>query len=225
MNVRVIARSFAGWLALMTAIAACTIVPAARPSQAVPTTVATPTTVTTPTRPAVTLRPSAATNTPTVAATAPTTPSSTPTEVPPSPSSRPGGEGDPPPEGLLLAGGPEVAGRPGTYCYGGTCVDMARWPPKADLPELAGSADVFQFSLEGDVPFMTWSASYARTSGDQSTHLDSGGDPYDPDASGSPPPQFVSASFPSPPAGDWVVFMAVVLEHGDLSYAWHVTVP
>jgi len=224
-----IARSSARWLALVTTIAACTIVPAARPTQSVPASVAgtTPITtpVTTPTPPPVTVQPSAATPTPTVAPTAPTTPAPTSTEAPPSRSSRPGGEADPPPEGLLLAGGPVVAGRPGTYCYGGTCVDMARWPPKADLPEVTGSAEVFRFSLEGDMPFMTWSAAYARTSSDQWTHLDSGGTPYDPDAGGSAPPQFLSASFPSPPTGDWVVIMAVDLEDGDLSYAWHVTVP
>src|SRR5688500_15100148 len=130
MKVPVIARYPAAWLALMTTFAACTLVPAARPSQSVATTVATTTQVTTPTRPPVTLAPSAQTATPTVAATASTTPAP-PTAVPPSPSSRPGGEGDRPPEGLLLAGGPAVAGRLGTYCYGGICVDMARWPPKA----------------------------------------------------------------------------------------------
>jgi hypothetical protein len=90
---------------------------------------------------------------------------------------------------------------------------------------LNAGEDGLDFSIAHDLPFVRWSAAYSEKSNDdRSKPLGDGGTQYDPDAIGSPPPQFVTASIPRPPAGDWVVWVWVDLEFGDLSYAWHVIV-
>ena len=134
-------------------------------------------------------------------------------------------QGHPPPAGLLGSGGEIVAGYPGSYCFGDTCAEIGGWPSKSELPRLRVTADAMTFSIEGEVAFVTWSAAYqSRANDDASKSLGRGGYPYDPDASASPPPSVIEATIPAPPAGDWVVWIWVDLEHGDLSYAWHVIV-
>jgi hypothetical protein len=134
-------------------------------------------------------------------------------------------QGNHPPDGLLSSGSKSVAGQLGSYCYGQTCADIGRWPPKSELPELVAQTNTLEFALENGEPFVGWIASYNNTADDdRSRKLDQGGGSLDPD--GNPPAadEFTDISFDAPPAGDWVVWMFVQLESGDLSYAWHVTV-
>jgi hypothetical protein len=130
-----------------------------------------------------------------------------------------------PPDGLLSAGSETVTGRLGTYCYGNTCADIGRWPPKSDLPVLVASNKSLEFRLRNGEEFVRWSARYGETSDDdRSQPLGQAGRPFDSDANSSPADEFSSASFDAPPAGDWVVFVNLELAGGDLSYAWNVTV-
>jgi len=133
-----------------------------------------------------------------------------------------------PPVATLSSGDVSVAGYPGSYCFADTCADIGAWPPKTDLPELTASASNgdLNFEIADQISFVRWSAAYGSSSDDDdSTPLGEGGDPFDPDTGASPPPQFLNASVSTPPPGDWVVWVWVELESGDLSYAWHVIVP
>jgi len=63
------------------------------------------------------------------------------------------------------------------------------------------------------------------------TSLDSGGSPYDPDSTASPPVDLTAAEFRAPPSGDWTVIVSVhfkdastLVQGGDASYVWHVKV-
>ena len=168
--------------------------------------------------------------TPTAAATPALPPLATPTELPTrSPAAAPteyGGEV--PPVATLSSGDVGAAGYPGSYCFADTCADIGGWPSKADLPQLTAgpSSGDLVFEIADQILFVTWSAAYGASSNDdESTPLGEGGDPFDPDTGGSPPPQFLNAHVPMPPPGDWVVWVWVDLESGDLSYAWHVIVP
>ena len=170
------------------------------------------------------------TGTPRPAATPALTPLATPTERPTrSPAAAPteyGGEV--PPVVTLSSGDVSAAGYPGSYCFADTCADIAGWSSKADLPQLTAgpSSGDLVFEIADQISFVTWSAAYGASSNDdESTPLGEGGDPFDPDTGGSPPPQFLNAHVPMPPPGDWVVWVWVDLEFGDLSYAWHVIVP
>ena len=130
-----------------------------------------------------------------------------------------------PPDGLLSSGGAAVAGQPGSYCYRSTCADIGRWPAKADLPLLTVTTGKVRFALGGNEPFVRWNAAYNdNANDDQATELGQGGHAFEPDATSSPPPQLEEALIEAPPAGDWVMWVWVDLEQGDLSYAWHVTV-
>ena len=134
-----------------------------------------------------------------------------------------GGQNNHPPDGLLSSGGADVAGKLGSYCYGNTCADIAQWPPKANLPELVAANDL-HFELANAETFVGWQAGFGPKSNGSAEILGEGGESFDPDTTGSPAESFTSASFKAPPVGDWVVWLFVDLESGDLSYAWHVTV-
>ena len=130
-----------------------------------------------------------------------------------------------PPDGLLRSGSESVTGQLGSFCYGKTCADIGRWPPKSELPELVAQTKSLEFTLGNGEPFVGWTASYNQTADDdRSRRLGQGGGSFDADANPAPADQFSDISFDAPPAGDWVVWMFVQLESGDLSYAWHVTV-
>ena len=139
---------------------------------------------------------------------------------------RPAGrQGSHPPAGLLTSGGDEVAGQLGSYCYLNTCADIGGWPAKSELPLLTVTTGNVGFALESKETFLSWSASYNdKANDDQATELDKGGQSFDPDSSSSVPPQIEEAVIDAPPAGDWVMWVWVDLESGDLSYAWHVIV-
>jgi hypothetical protein len=129
-----------------------------------------------------------------------------------------------PPGGLLSSGQTTVEGKLGSYCYGSICADIARWPPKSDLPHLVANGKMLTFALSNDEPFVLWRASYAGKSDGDPTGLGHDGQSFDPDANPSASDEFMSATFDVPPAGDWVVWLSVGLAPGDLSFAWHVTV-
>ena len=131
-----------------------------------------------------------------------------------------------PPAGLLSAGSGSIEGRIGSYCWGDTCADIGVWPPKADLAELdvASREVTIQFSASKPVGFTEWYASYAAGPNGGSKSLVKGGS-SDPDTNATAPPEFETFDFPSPPSGDWIVFVSVYFRGGDLSYAWHVVVP
>jgi hypothetical protein len=129
----------------------------------------------------------------------------------------------PPPRGLLRGDADAVEGWPGSYCWHGTCADAAAVPSKDQLPSVVGGGDDLDFSLSGGATFVRWRATYADDSDDSPTTLGQGGEGFDPDANPSGEHELLSAvTFGSPPSGDWVVFVQVFFEAGDLSYAWHV---
>jgi len=130
-----------------------------------------------------------------------------------------------PPLGLLDAGDDPVEGRLGSYCWEGTCADAAGIPPKSQLPTLAADGGDLEFSLSDGTTFVRWRATYAAGANDEQTTLGEGGEGFDPDARPSPAPELLSsAAFDEPPRDDWIVFVQVFFEGGDLSYAWHVIV-
>ncbi len=156
--------------------------------------------------------------------------------APPSPSIKPTPQptptedaaiGDAPPDGTLRGDGAAVAGQPGSYCFGDTCADIGGWPNKLDLPlvELSAADQQLEFAVPDSVRFVEWHASYSASSNGEANELAEGGNGYDPDKSyASPWPESSSVTFDSPPAGDWVVYVSVYFDGGDLSYAWHVIV-
>ena len=155
-------------------------------------------------------------------------PPPTPTQAHATPTAEPTEtEGTPPPIGSLTSGTETVAGSPGSYCYLDTCADLPAWPPKADLPEIAGSRDgELSFALGDTIRFVEWRASYAATSNGETTELGGGPSGFDPDAVPTTPwPELSSVSFSSPPSGNWVLYVRVGFTEGDASYAWHVVVP
>ena len=129
----------------------------------------------------------------------------------------------PPPRGLLRGDADAVEGWPGSYCWHGTCADAAAVPSKDQLPSVVGGGDDLDFSLSGGATFVRWRATYAAGANDEPTTLGEGGEGFDPDARPSPAPELLSSvAFDEPPAGDWIVFVQVFFDGGDLSYAWHV---
>jgi hypothetical protein len=132
---------------------------------------------------------------------------------------------DRPPDGLLSSAGETVSGQLGSYCYGRTCADLGQWPAKSELPLLTVTTGKVRFALQRDEPFVGWTAAYNdNANDDRAIPLEQGGEAFDPDSTSSPPPQFQEALIEAPPAGDWVMWVWIDLEQGDLSYAWHVIV-
>jgi len=145
------------------------------------------------------------TEAPTLAPTAP--PTAAPTDSPPTDAL----EG--PPDGLLAADGDPVAGQLGSFCWGDTCAD-GPFPRKDQLPILEASAgSELTLALGDETEFVDWSAVYAARSNDGGTELGTGEGPA------------TTATFSSPPGGDWVIRVFVRFSDGDASYAWHVSVP
>jgi hypothetical protein len=138
---------------------------------------------------------------------------------------RPTREADLPPLVSLAAGGTPVAGWLGSYCWDATCVDVARVPAKSGLPSVEASTGVeLEFGTESDV-LTSWVASYLAEPEGDATELARGGSPADPDSNASAPPAIRAGSFQVPPAGDWIVTIAVrYAAGGDGFFAWHVTV-
>jgi hypothetical protein len=134
------------------------------------------------------------------------------------------------PAGTLSADGLVVAGWQGSYCYAGTCADAAAVPAKGQLPALALAAGDggLEFSVAEPVQFVEWQATYAAdtASGAGQLPLAGGGAGFDPDVTPTSPwPAMSNVSFGPPPSGDWALMISVYFDGGDLSYAWHVTVP
>lgn len=130
-----------------------------------------------------------------------------------------------PPRGFFTGDDESVEGWLGSYCWQGTCADVVRIPPKAQLPMMTTGSEDLEFSLSDNATFVRWQATYAAgTDADRMT-LGQGGEGFDPDARPSPALELLSSTtFATPPAGDWVVFVQVFSDSGDLSYAWHVIV-
>lgn len=127
-----------------------------------------------------------------------------------------------PPDGLLAAGGTQVAAWLGTYCWDDNCVDA---PPRADkgaLPRLEAAEGDLTFRLADGALIGEWVASYTADPGGERTQLARGGT-FDPDVSGASP-AVAEARFEAPPPGDWVVHVQVFTPDGDASYWWHVIV-
>ncbi|MEX2548047.1 MAG: hypothetical protein WD830_09705 [Chloroflexota bacterium] len=158
----------------------------------------------------------------------PATAPSPSTEPPPQPTpTEDVAVGTEPPDGTLRADGAAVAGQHGSYCFADTCADIGGWPNKPDLPlvEVSAADQQLEFALPDSVQFVEWHASYSASSNGEANDLAEGGNGYDPDKSyASPWPATSSVTFDSPPAGDWVVYVSVYFDGGDLSYAWHVIV-
>jgi hypothetical protein len=127
-----------------------------------------------------------------------------------------------PPAGLLAFDDSSVAGIPGSFCWEGTCADLAQMPAKEALPLVDGPGDTLRFSVASG-SFVGWTASYgANPSSVQK--LGSGG-AVDPDAtSPTQPSPLTSAEFTTAPAGDWIVQVFVRFADGDATYWWHVKV-
>jgi hypothetical protein len=131
----------------------------------------------------------------------------------------------PPPSGFLTADGTQVEGWLGSYCWQDLCADAPEVPPKDQLPQVLGDGNELAFSLSDTATFITWRATYASESNERPTTLGESGEAFDPDARPSASPELLSAAeFDSPPAGDWVIFVQVFFDGGDLSYAWHVVI-
>ncbi len=130
-----------------------------------------------------------------------------------------------PPRGILRAESGPIEGWLGSYCWQGTCADVAVVPPKDQLPEFTTEGEDLEFSLSHNATFVRWQATYGGSVDGERMTLGQGGEGFDPDARPSPALELLSsATFASPPAGDWVVFVQVFFDGGDLSYAWHVVV-
>jgi len=123
-------------------------------------------------------------------------------------------------------------GHLGTYCWAGTCSDEFELPGRALLPTIAvpESTTALRFELKGGAPFVQWSAGYGAKMADLIL-LGSGGSPYDPDSTASPPVDLTTAEFGPPPSGDWTVIVSVhfkdastLVQGGDANYVWHVKV-
>ncbi len=130
-----------------------------------------------------------------------------------------------PPSGALGYSDFADVGWLGSYCWQGTCADVAEMPDAGSLPQITVPAgnDKLIFSLEG-AEFAHWFAMYGAD-GDPLEPLDEGGAPFDPDASTPSPDEMLSfAELDSPPQGDWVVTVQVFMLGGDATYAWHVLV-
>jgi len=127
--------------------------------------------------------------------------------------------------GNLSSGDGPIEGWQGSYCWQGTCADMAELPDKTDLPELEASpGGGMVFALSDQATFVAWTISYGDGEGDL-TLLEEGGQPFDPDARPTQSPAEIRGmSFDGPPAGDWALLIGVRFPGGDLSYAWHVVV-
>jgi hypothetical protein len=138
--------------------------------------------------------------------------------------------GPPPPGTLAANGSPAVAGQLGSWCYGGQCVD-AGGANKGSLPTLMllGSGDALTFAMPAGSTFVHWSAWYAASLQGRPVILGEGGSIYDMDA---PPatayPELSSATFATPPGGDWALAVQLGFDGadgGDASYYWRVVVP
>ena len=132
-----------------------------------------------------------------------------------------------PPDGSLSAGGQSVVGWPGSYCWRDACLDAPMLPDKAALPKLtvpAGTAELL-LTVSSGAGFTRWSARYSSDANGSDSELGSGGERYDPDLAGTPPPDIVEAQVAPPPPGDWVVVVQVAFVDGDATFAWHVIVP
>jgi hypothetical protein len=128
-----------------------------------------------------------------------------------------------PPAGLLAFGDSSVAGIPGSFCWQGTCADVANMPAKTSLPLVDAPGATLHFSVASGT-FTGWTASYGAD-GSSIQKLDSGGSVEDPDANPSANPSpLTSAQFATPPAGDWIVQIFVRFADGDATYLWHVRV-
>jgi hypothetical protein len=158
---------------------------------------------------------------------APTTPTSTPTLRPPPVTDSPPPVTDaPPPRGVLTEDGTAVEGWLGSYCWHSLCADVPGTPPKDQLPHAWSEYREIEFSLTDGATFHTWRATYAIEADASQSTLGEGGEGFDPDATASAEPElFSSVTFDPPPGGDWVVFVQVFFDGGDLSYAWNVRVP
>ncbi|HUR17022.1 MAG TPA: hypothetical protein VMZ33_07030 [Candidatus Limnocylindrales bacterium] len=156
-------------------------------------------------------------------------PTPSPTPLPPDPTPTPTApRANPqpqPPHGLVAVADMRVEGWAGSYCWQGTCADSPGIPPIDDLPEIESGDYPLTFTLSDGATFTSWSASYGLD-GRSLQPLDEGGLQVDPDANpGAEVPQLTRAEIANPPAGDWVVSVFVRVDNGDLSYAWHVSVP
>jgi len=130
-----------------------------------------------------------------------------------------------PPLGLLDAGEGPVEGWLGSYCWQGACADAAGIPPKGQLPNVTTDGGDLEFSLSDGATFVRWRATYAAGANDEPKTIGEGGEAFDPDARPSPAPELLSSvAFDEPPAGDWIVFVQVFFDGGDLSYAWNLIV-
>ena len=201
-----LARSSTAWVVLVTLIGACSLVPATRPGPAI--------------------TPDVAEAPPGAGAASAATPVAE-TNVAQRGATRPSlaARRNGPPDGLLGSGSESVAGKLGSYCYGNTCLDIAKWPPKFVLPHLVAGRRLLEFQLRNGEKFVGWRASYSANPNEgRSDTLGQGGESFDPDANQPAADRFASAQFDAPPAGDWVVWLKIDLAGGDLSYAWRVTV-
>ena len=204
------------WLVVACGLAGATPTPSGLPPSAQPT--ASPTTAVT--------RAPVATSAPSVASPTSSPPNASPTTVPTV-------QADQPPAGLLTSSGDPVTGHLGTFCWAGLCSDEFELPAKSSLPGLdAEAGQPLSFSLSPGAGFVKWSASYSKAKMADLVPLGSGGAPYDPDSSASPPPDLYTATFAAPPSGDWVVVVALsfangstLVRGGDANYSWHVIVP
>jgi hypothetical protein len=99
--------------------------------------------------------------------------------------------------------------------------------PKEGLPvvTLSKRASDLALSLSDGARFIYWSAAYAATANKTWIDIGQGGAEYDPDLTGTPPPQLEQVHFGAPPVGDWIVRVHLQFLNGEASYAWHVTVP
>jgi hypothetical protein len=97
-------------------------------------------------------------------------------------------------------------------------------PGRQQLPYVVATPGDLAFSLQDELPFISWSASFASDAQEERTPLGQGGAAFDPDTDATLPPLLTRATFPAPPAGDWVVVVQAFFEEGDALYAWHVQV-
>lgn len=131
-----------------------------------------------------------------------------------------------PPDGLLASDGDPATGWLGSWCWTNSCLDSGRLPRNGKLPSLEVAAgSQLTFTLADGTQFLGWSVTYGADANHDGTELATGGDPYDPDTSASPPVTTANATFPTPPQGDWAVGVFVRFPDGDASYYWHVSVP
>ena len=131
----------------------------------------------------------------------------------------------PPVASLTLPDGTAHPATVGSYSYRGTFADAPYWPTSGSMTrvELPGPEAALAVALPDGLQLVHWTARYAERddhAAETVWPLGSGGSP-----DGEQP--LDQAAFDGPPAGEWLLDVALTLpdDEGNVNYYWFVAVP